>query len=72
MFVNLERIPQFVRYFQNCEKLKLSQEWRKFVESCSFKDAAVKFYDTIVDHWRSKVCNTFMKVAFLTLTIYLY
>jgi len=56
MFTNLERTMQFVKYFQNSEKIKLTQEWRKIIEIMSFKEAAVKFYDSLIDHWHIKVC----------------
>jgi len=64
MFTNMERTKQFVKYFQNSEKIKLCQEWRKMVEIMSFKEASTKFYDTLIDHWHTKVIER--KASFLS------
>ncbi|CAG7821092.1 unnamed protein product [Allacma fusca] len=66
MFVNLDRVQQYIKYLQTSEKLKLSQEWRKYIETLAFKDAAVKFYDSIIDHLRSKVA--WCKIIFADVT----
>lgn len=55
MFSKLERTKQFIKYFENSEKIKLTQEWRNHVELLSFKDALTKFYDDIMDHLHAKV-----------------
>ncbi len=55
MFVNLERQEQFIKYFQNSEKIKLAQEWRANVELLSFKEAVLKLYDGLMDHLQHKV-----------------
>lgn len=57
MFVNLERQEQFIKYFQNSEKIKLAQEWRTNVELLSFKEAVLKLYDGLMDHLQNKVFN---------------
>ncbi|ODN03786.1 Conserved oligomeric Golgi complex subunit 7 [Orchesella cincta] len=60
MFVNLERTEQFVKYFQNSEKIKLAQEWRNSVELLPFKEAILKLYDGLMDHLQLKLnwCRT--------------
>lgn len=55
MFSKMERTTQFIKYFENTEKVKLSQEWRNYVELMSFKDAVTKFYDDLIDHLNAKV-----------------
>jgi len=55
MFSNMERTSQYIKYFENSEKIKLSQEWRNHVELLSFKDAVVKFFDDLIDHLHLKV-----------------
>lgn len=55
MFSKLERTAQYIKYFENSEKIKLTQEWRNYVELLSFKEAITKFYDDLMDHLRSKV-----------------
>lgn len=62
MFSKLERTTQYIKYFENSEKIKLTQEWRNYVELLSFKEAITKFYDDLMDHLRSKVINYFFKL----------
>jgi len=55
MFSNLERTSQFIKYFENSEKIKLSQEWRNVCELMSFKESVVKYFDDILNHLHNKV-----------------
>ncbi|XP_011299070.1 conserved oligomeric Golgi complex subunit 7 isoform X1 [Fopius arisanus] len=62
IFSKMDRLPQLLKYYQNCLKVSLCEEWRK-IREVSMEDNVTSwlntFYDKLLLEWQDQVkwCN---------------
>ncbi|XP_015590425.1 conserved oligomeric Golgi complex subunit 7 isoform X2 [Cephus cinctus] len=62
IFDKMERLPQLLKYYHNCLKVSLGQEWRRTIELAQDETVAYwlhTFYDKLLSAWHTQVtwCN---------------
>ncbi|XP_012283850.1 conserved oligomeric Golgi complex subunit 7 isoform X2 [Orussus abietinus] len=58
IFGKMDRMPQLVKYYHNCLKVSLSQEWRRVIELSQDEDITYwlcTFYDKLLSAWHNQV-----------------
>ncbi|XP_058793397.1 conserved oligomeric Golgi complex subunit 7 isoform X2 [Phymastichus coffea] len=62
IFTKMDRLPQLLKYYQNCLKVSLAQEWRKAIEFAQEENITYwlrVYYDKLLNAWQEQVkfCN---------------
>ncbi|XP_012250674.2 conserved oligomeric Golgi complex subunit 7 [Athalia rosae] len=64
IFTKMDRLPQLLKYYHNCLKVSLGQEWRKTIEEQLEQEDTIIcwlriYYDTLLSTWLNQVkwCN---------------
>lgn len=62
IFSKMERLPQLLKYYHNCLKVSLGQEWRRIIELAQDENITYwlhMYYDKLLSSWHEQVCNLF-------------
>ncbi|XP_043271141.1 conserved oligomeric Golgi complex subunit 7 isoform X2 [Venturia canescens] len=62
IFSKMDRLPQLLKYYHNCSKVSLCQEWRRITEVAQDETVTYwlhTFYDKLLSEWndQAKWCN---------------
>lgn len=56
VFVSIERIPQLLRYYINCQKGYLFHRWKTLIDSDQdYLELVRVFYELMLDNWKIQV-----------------
>ncbi|XP_017793947.1 PREDICTED: conserved oligomeric Golgi complex subunit 7 [Habropoda laboriosa] len=58
IFNKMERLPQLLKYYHNCLKVSLGQEWRKTIELAQDENISYwlhTYYDKLLSNWNDQV-----------------
>lgn len=72
VFTKMDRLPQLIKYYYNCQKVSLAQEWRKTIEFAQDENVIYwlrVYYDKLLSVWHDQV---FLIFQVLCKTIYLW
>lgn len=56
----MERLPQLLKYYHNCLKVSLGQEWRRTIELAQDENVTYwlrTYYDKLLSSWHEQVCT---------------
>jgi hypothetical protein len=59
IFSKMERLPQLLKYYHNCFKVSLGQEWRRTIELVQDENVTYwlhTYYDKLLSSWHEQVC----------------
>lgn len=59
IFGKMERLPQLLKYYHNCLKASLGQEWRRTIELAQDENVTYwlrVYYDKLLSSWHEQVC----------------
>lgn len=59
IFSKMERLPQLLKYYHNCLKVSLGQEWRRTIELAQDENVTYwlhTYYDKLLSSWHEQVC----------------
>lgn len=59
IFGKMERLPQLLKYYHNCLKVSLGQEWRRTIELAQDENVTYwlrTYYDKLLSSWHEQVC----------------
>jgi len=59
IFSKMERLPQLLKYYHNCLKVSLGQEWRRTIELVQDENVTYwlhTYYDKLLSSWHEQVC----------------
>ena len=59
IFRAIDRLPQLLKYYHNCQKGILMQKWQNLVETEQDEGVSEwmhKFYDILLSTWHEQVC----------------
>lgn len=59
IFGKMERLPQLLKYYHNCLKVSLGQEWRRTIELAQDENVTYWlriYYDKLLSSWHEQVC----------------
>lgn len=65
----MERLPQLLKYYHNCLKVSLGQEWRRTIELAQDENVAYwlhTYYDKLLSSWHEQV---FIQIFFSNIII---
>lgn len=54
----MERLPQLLKYYHNCLKVSLGQEWRRTIELAQDENVTYwlhTYYDKLLSSWQEQV-----------------
>lgn len=66
----MERLPQLLKYYHNCLKVSLGQEWRRTIELAQDENVTYwlrVYYDKLLSSWHEQVCAVFVRSKYLLL-----
>ncbi|XP_012242067.1 conserved oligomeric Golgi complex subunit 7 [Bombus impatiens] len=58
IFSKMERLPQLLKYYHNCLKVSLGQEWRRTIELAQDENVSYwlhTYYDKLLSNWNDQV-----------------
>lgn len=58
IFNKIERLPQLLKYYHNCLKVSLGQEWRRTIELAQDENVSYwlhTYYDKLLSSWNDQV-----------------
>lgn len=58
IFSKMDRLPQLIKYYHNCLKMSLLQEWRKIIEYAQDDNVSYwlrVYYDKLLLTWQEQV-----------------
>lgn len=58
VFSKMERLPQLLKYYHNCLKITLGQEWRRVIELAQDENITYWlriYYDKLLSSWYEQV-----------------
>ncbi|KAF3427948.1 hypothetical protein E2986_06079, partial [Frieseomelitta varia] len=58
IFNKMERLPQLLKYYHNCLKVSLGQEWRRTIELAQDENVSYwlhTYYDKLLSNWNDQV-----------------
>lgn len=58
IFNKMERLPQLLKYYHNCLKVSLGQEWRRTIELAQDENVTYwlhTYYDKLLSSWHEQV-----------------
>lgn len=58
IFSKMERLPQLLKYYHNCLKVSLGQEWRRTIELAQDENVTYwlhTYYDKLLSSWHEQV-----------------
>lgn len=58
----MDRLPQLLKYYHNCHKVSLAQEWRKTIEFAQDENITYwqrVYYDKLMSMWHDQVLQLF-------------
>lgn len=58
IFSKMERLPQLLKYYHNCLKVSLGQEWRRTIELAQDENVTYwlhMYYDKLLSSWHEQV-----------------
>ncbi|KOX76079.1 Conserved oligomeric Golgi complex subunit 7 [Melipona quadrifasciata] len=58
IFNKMERLPQLLKYYHNCLKVSLGQEWRRTIELAQDENVSYwlhAYYDKLLSNWNDQV-----------------
>jgi len=64
IFGKMERLPQLLKYYHNCLKVSLGQEWRRTIELAQDENVTYwlrTYYDKLLSSWHEQVCTTLVR-----------
>jgi len=64
IFGKMERLPQLLKYYHNCLKVSLGQEWRRSIELAQDENVTYwlrTYYDKLLSSWHEQVCTTLVR-----------
>ncbi|KAF7991452.1 hypothetical protein HCN44_008764 [Aphidius gifuensis] len=73
IFDKMNRLPQLLKYYHNCLKVSLCQEWRKIIEIAQDENISYwlhAFYDKLLSEWHDQVKwsnNVFPDASIITI-----
>lgn len=59
----MKRLPQLLKYYHNCLKVSLGQEWRRTIELAQDENVTYwlrVYYDKLLSSWHEQVCVIFV------------
>lgn len=60
IFSKMERLPQLLKYYHNCLKVSLVQEWRRIIELSQDENITYwlrLYYDKLLSTWHDQVIH---------------
>ncbi|XP_008202373.1 conserved oligomeric Golgi complex subunit 7 isoform X1 [Nasonia vitripennis] len=77
VFTKMDRLPQLIKYYYNCQKVSLAQEWRKTIEFAQDENVIYwlrVYYDKLLSVWHDQVkwCNQVFPNLSLTTLVELH
>lgn len=64
IFSKMERLPQLLKYYHNCLKVSLLQEWRRTIELAQDENVTYwlhVYYDKLLSSWHEQVGDLFFR-----------
>lgn len=71
IFSKMERLPQLLKYYHNCLKVSLGQEWRRTIELAQDENVTYwlhMYYDKLLSSWNEQVYILFQIKILLLLS----
>ncbi|KZC07697.1 Conserved oligomeric Golgi complex subunit 7, partial [Dufourea novaeangliae] len=77
IFNKMERLPQLLKYYHNCLKVSLGQEWRRTIELAQDENVTYwlhTYYDKLLSSWHDQVkwCNQVFPNTSIVILIEVY
>lgn len=66
IFNKMERLPQLLKYYHNCLKVSLGQEWRRTIELAQDENVTYwlhTYYDRLLSSWHDQVDVLFVRMS---------
>ena len=63
----MDRLPQLLKYYHNCQKVSLAQDWRKTIEFAQDENVIYwlrVYYDKLLSSWHEQVLTHNILIIF--------